>query len=80
MPLPVYHYVSVVSVFDREKVREYAVSSQTPNEVGLRLFELVSEVPLVEISQVTQLRLLRLYHLLFEGVDGDGVRHEFKHG
>ena len=80
MALPINHYIAVVPILNREKVRENAVACQTANEVRLCFLKLVAEVPFVEIAQVTQLGLLHLHHLLLEGIDRDSVRHELDDG
>jgi hypothetical protein len=50
--LPIDHYVSIVSVLDCKQVGEDAVRGETSNEVSLRFFELVVEIPPVELVQV----------------------------
>ena len=50
--LPIDHNVAIVTVFDSKKICKQAVARQTAYEVSLCLFEAISEVPFIKISQV----------------------------
>ena len=48
MALSTQEYIAVMAIFNTKDIAEYAITSQRADEVSLSLFEVWTEVPLVE--------------------------------